>query len=715
MTFAMHNASSPEIPESDGPEIRIDEPLEFGFGQDPFNSRVAANRSPYIAYASTSEDLNAHLRQYVTDRDLLYPRGREYARSETSSASVTPVPSRSPSPSPSLSASPSPGPLYLQSALQSSDSEDEHDSFLGESLRRRDSRDSRNGDRPRWWQSMATRRRRRDPRSWLRSGKRMFRKVIRHPYIPKTPITIILTLLLLTAFGVSLTFLLMYILNPDKAPVPWRGYCTIPEANDYPEPLSYTAYFPKQPSAGFSTPSFPPDDFETLPPAGVFLGVFSMDSSYERRQLIRSTYATHPRSRNGAGAGDGGNGTSRTIVRFIMGRPRSDMERRVKLEIDTYNDIIILPIAENMNDGKTHAFFTWAASNAWVPPLYLDQSSFKAVPTLSYSDQSTPAPSLAPHDPVHAHSDQRSTSPKPWVRPDFVVKADDDGFVMLAELEARLRVELHVPQNNSPDSASFSTTSDTASSAEDTHSSLSSRAPSPENDPLIYWGYLVKHRFMGGEMYALSHRLVNFVATDPQVKTMTRGAEDKTTASWMKVYPRPKDIRWARERCWIYDHPRAGTVYSHGFLFPSEVKRIQEGVLDDLQRRFVFSPRSSGNHSDLWPSPFGPSGIHPEEWVKSSVTAWHVRYAAPISNMTSSQSIEALVEGSPMSKLRESDHASVGSAYQRREGRNTRYEGKRLGGTIMVHFIKKHMWFLEAALALLGGDDVTELERDRHR
>lgn len=39
-----------------------------------------------------------------------------------------------------------------------------------------------------------------------------------------------------------------------------------------------------------------------------------------------------------------------------------------------------------------------------------------------------------------------------------------------------------------------------------------------------------------------------------------------------------------------------------------------------------------------------------------------------------------------------------------------RYQGKRLGGTVVVHSIKKHMWFLEAAAALLDGDDYTEAE-----
>lgn len=44
-------------------------------------------------------------------------------------------------------------------------------------------------------------------------------------------------------------------------------------------------------------------------------------------------------------------------------------------------------------------------------------------------------------------------------------------------------------------------------------------------------------------------------------------------------------------------------------------------------------------------------------------------------------------------------------AYSTREGRKMRYAGKRVGGTVVVHYIKRNEWFLEAALALLGGED----------
>ena len=50
-------------------------------------------------------------------------------------------------------------------------------------------------------------------------------------------------------------------------------------------------------------------------------------------------------------------------------------------------------------------------------------------------------------------------------------------------------------------------------------------------------------------------------------------------------------------------------------------------------------------------------------------------------------------------------------AWKYREGRRRRYEDGRVGGTVVVHFIKKNMWFLETAAALLQGDDMTPLER----
>lgn len=100
-----------------------------------------------------------------------------------------------------------------------------------------------------------------------------------------------------------------------------------------------------------------------------------------------------------------------------------------------YGDIVVLPVKENMNDGKTYAYFSWAYGNALVPPPSTNNSASRI---------SSQHASGAQHD---------------WVKPDFVIKADEDSFVMLAELEARLRIELH-----------------------------RAREAEQKWDPLVYWG-----------------------------------------------------------------------------------------------------------------------------------------------------------------------------------------------------------------------------------
>jgi hypothetical protein len=42
----------------------------------------------------------------------------------------------------------------------------------------------------------------------------------------------------------------------------------------------------------------------------------------------------------------------------------------------------------------------------------------------------------------------------------------------------------------------------------------------------------------------------------------------------MKEHGKSWGVTWYSEQCWIYDHPRAGTVYSRGFLFPLEASKI---------------------------------------------------------------------------------------------------------------------------------------------
>ena len=134
-------------------------------------------------------------------------------------------------------------------------------------------------------------------------------------------------------------------------------------------------------------------------------------------------------------------------------------------------------------------------------------------------------------------------------------------------------------------------------------------------------------------------------------------------------------------------------------------------------------------------------------WAHSTVSTFGSSYKEPASDLTTLQSVEALVEGSLLSQIRvinearekekEKDNKDKDSnsnsdptsgsnqnsvslltleeAYRHREGRLTRYEGRRVGGTVVVHFIKKNPWFLETALALLEGDEMTNAEMEEAR
>ncbi|GAC72181.1 galactosyltransferases [Moesziomyces antarcticus T-34] len=410
---------------------------------------------------------------------------------------------------------------------------------------------------------------RRTPSIWthpLRMILSFFSKLFRTAFGPIHPVTIILALVLIASFVASVTKLIIYILNPDKEPLPWRTYCQ-------------------------QQPAFPHAYADALAPVDVFVGVFSIDSAYERRHLIRSTYATHTMPLDP----HTGTPTSNVQVKFIIGKPRQAHARRVALEMETFNDIVVLDMEENMNRGKTHAFFRWAAENATVPFL-------RAV-----EDGQNPASGLAqgsvllsePESRGQGHGQTRevlggSTEQMHryqvlWKKADYVVKADDDAFLILEELERHLRV-----------------------------------APRQ----MTYWGYLIRNWFMGGECYALSNDLVQYVAKSENVLHYIKGKEDKKVAQWINLHPNRSSIHWVSEHCWIYDHPKAGTAYSHGFLFPDYVEKIKlegrRGLTDqEIARR-------GGEHRAK---------------SYSTVSRWHSPYVEPRGDLTIEEEVEALVEG----------------------------------------------------------------------
>jgi hypothetical protein len=184
-----------------------------------------------------------------------------------------------------------------------------------------------------------------------------------------------------------------HILNTDKAPRPWRAYCQ--EQRPFPHELA-----------------------DSLAPVDVFVGVFSVDAAYERRHLIRSTYLRHSRPIDPYTGRPGQN----VQVKFILGRPRKHHARRIALEMETYDDIVVLDVKENMNKGKTHAFFRWANENATVP-IYYKPPVGKRIGKLGPSGEGQP-----------------TTLNLGFKKADYVVKADDDSFLVLSELERHLRV-----------------------------------------------------------------------------------------------------------------------------------------------------------------------------------------------------------------------------------------------------------------------------------
>ncbi len=187
-------------------------------------------------------------------------------------------------------------------------------------------------------------------------------------------------------------------LDPDKEPKPWRLDCA------------------KQ-------PAFPHELADSLAPVDVFVGVFSRDASAERRSLIRHTYAAHtlPLSPHD------GTPMANVQVKFILGRPRGKYARSVRLEQEMYNDIVILDTDENMNKGKTLEYFRWAAANATVPVVVADP--------LDSESEENDADATPRVDPDSVARNVR------WKMADYVVKADDDAFIVLSELERHLRLQ----------------------------------------------------------------------------------------------------------------------------------------------------------------------------------------------------------------------------------------------------------------------------------
>ncbi|KZO96769.1 glycosyltransferase family 31 protein [Calocera viscosa TUFC12733] len=82
----------------------------------------------------------------------------------------------------------------------------------------------------------------------------------------------------------------------------------------------------------------------------LFVGVFSIAKEYEQRAVVRAlqTLQSPP--------------SEKVVMRFILGRsPNQKLQKLAENEAEMYGDIVFLDIEENMDDGKTYAYFKWVS------------------------------------------------------------------------------------------------------------------------------------------------------------------------------------------------------------------------------------------------------------------------------------------------------------------------------------------------------------------
>ncbi|CAG8530029.1 4568_t:CDS:2 [Ambispora gerdemannii] len=97
------------------------------------------------------------------------------------------------------------------------------------------------------------------------------------------------------------------------------------------------------------------DQLWNYPPTKVLVGVFTTANTFERRQLLRVIYkAAQERLKD-----------DWVDFKFIIGKPKPDEDTsslRLKLEVEqaAFNDVVMLDIVENLNEGKIYEYYRWA-------------------------------------------------------------------------------------------------------------------------------------------------------------------------------------------------------------------------------------------------------------------------------------------------------------------------------------------------------------------
>ncbi|KAG8725552.1 hypothetical protein FRC09_011279 [Ceratobasidium sp. 395] len=163
----------------------------------------------------------------------------------------------------------------------------------------------------------------------------------------------------------------------------------------------------------------------------------------------------------------------------------------------------------------------------------------------------------------------------------------------------------------------------------------------------------------------------------------------------MKAHPRTHEILWRNEHYWIYDHPKASMISSYGFLVAEGEGGTGEdgsGGTEDGVTPLEDDPRADPRHSSV--------ATFRHRYEYNTASHWPTRYRPPRANLTLEQSVEALVEGSGMSMI--APGADAQKVWEARESWDEKYRNGRVGGSVVVHYVKKREWWLECVEIMLG-------------
>ncbi|BAS81263.1 Os02g0785200 [Oryza sativa Japonica Group] len=134
----------------------------------------------------------------------------------------------------------------------------------------------------------------------------------------------------------------------------------------------------------------------------VLLGVVTRAEMYERRALLRLAYALQP-------------APARAVVDvrfFVCSLAREEDAVLVSLEIIAHGDVVVLNCTENMDDGKTHSYFSsLPALFADAPYDYvgkIDDDSYYRLASLADTLRDKPRRDLYHGFPAPCHADPRS-------------------------------------------------------------------------------------------------------------------------------------------------------------------------------------------------------------------------------------------------------------------------------------------------------------------